>query len=105
MPQCKAGADLDRLSSGAGRLLEPLRKYADDRQRVMGIRISFIEMHRLQCGFHALLQIDGGIFRPTVGNNSGAYPRAPNLRFREFGIKVTSLDKQLLCFEMFSRVT
>src|SRR3979409_1105027 len=94
MAQCKAGTNLNCLSSSADRLFKPARIQADHCESARGVRVSLIKLNGLQGCFHALLQISDRIIAPVIGNDSGTYPAQPEMRFGQFRIEPASLAKQ-----------
>ena len=99
MGQRKIRTYFNCFSSGANRRLEPFCNCVDHRKCVVCIGISFVKLNSLYGRFHALPQIRDGT-RPAIKDNSGADPTEPEMRFRKFGIELTSLSKQFPGFQM-----
>ena len=95
MAEGKAGAELNRRLRGEDRLLQPVRKDADDGESVVCVRILLIQMDSPQRGLQTFLPVRRWIVGPSIRNQSDIYSRTPNVGLGKLRIEPTGFSEQL----------
>jgi len=95
MAKGKAGAELNRRLRGEDRLLQPVRKHADDGESVVCVRILLIQMDSPQRGLQTFLPVRRWIVGPSIRNQSDIDSRTPNVGLGKLRIEPTGFPEQL----------
>ena len=105
MPERKARRQFDCSLGGGDRAIKSVSVGADDGERVMCVRIFLVEPNGRERRLRALLDVIGRRLAPAVSHHSCIDATDPEISFRQFGIKLARLPKQLPRVEVVSRVT
>src|SRR5262249_1264464 len=80
MTESKAWTDLNGLFGGKHCLLRSIGICATDRERIVRVRVSFIEPNGPQTGIKAFLDVMRRIVSPAISHDSGANTAKPGVR-------------------------
>ena len=84
----------------SNRLIEFARKHAGNRERIVRVRILFVEPHRFQCRVDAFAKIRSFILAPAVRRDSRADAAEPCMRLGKLRIDLARFTEELTCSKM-----